>query len=117
MTDIEVELKEVTEVYLLGVHLGISAEVLNKIEADYKRTDRRKLKVITYWKRNYLDCSWENLASAVEKMGGHANLVRKLRAKSEGNQEGSGTSTASHIPKQGMYTLSYSLQAQDTNLV
>ena len=35
--------------------------------------------VIKYWLRNSADCSWEALASAVEKMGGHGNLAKKLR--------------------------------------
>ena len=35
--------------------------------------------VINYWLRNSTECSWEALASAVEKMGGHGNLVKRLR--------------------------------------
>ena len=37
--------------------------------------------VIKYWLRNSSDCSWGALATAVEKMGGHGNLVEKLKDK------------------------------------
>ena len=34
-----------------------------------------------HWLRNSSDCSWEALATAVEKMGGHENLMKKLKDK------------------------------------
>ena len=38
------------------------------------------VEVIAYWLRNN-NCSWGALASVVEKMGGHGNLVKRLRDK------------------------------------
>jgi hypothetical protein len=64
------------------VHLGIKPYELEKIEKNHPRdVGRQMAEVIKYWLRNSSDCSWEALASAVEKMGGHGNLVEKLRDK------------------------------------
>ena len=63
------------------MHLGIKSHELEKIEKDYPRINRQMVEVIKYWLRNSSDCSWEALASAVEKMGGHGNLVKELRDK------------------------------------
>ena len=100
LSDIEVELKAVTDYYQLGLHLEVSREALKKIEENYPKVERRKSEVISYWKDNFEDCSWEALANAVEKMEGHANLVRRLRAL--GNQQGNDTSNASQISEQGI---------------
>lgn len=73
-------LSEITQSHLLGVQLGIDAHELEKIEKNYPRdVDRQKLEAIKYWQRNSEDCSWAALATAVEKMGGHGNLVKRLR--------------------------------------
>jgi hypothetical protein len=73
-------LKEITDPYKLGVQLGIVPHELKKIEKNFPRdVDRQMTEVIEYWQRNSSDCSWEALASAVDKMGGHGNLVKKLR--------------------------------------
>ena len=75
-------IKEVTDPYILGVQLGIEPHELKKIEKNYPRDiDRQMAEVIEYWLHNNSDCSWGALASAVEKMGGHGNLVKKLRDK------------------------------------
>ena len=78
--DIVSALKEITKPYLLGIHLGIKEHELKRIEENYLRdVDRQMAEVINYWLRNNTECSWEALASAVEKMGGHGNLVKRLR--------------------------------------
>ena len=62
------------------MQLGIESHELKKIEKNYPRdVDRQMAEVIEYWLRNNSDCSWEALASAVEKMGGHGNLAKMLR--------------------------------------
>ena len=80
LRDIVSALKEITKPYLLGVHLGIEMYELKKIEENYPRDiDRQMAEVINHWLRNSSDCSWEALASAVEKMRDHGNLVKNLR--------------------------------------
>ena len=70
-------LKEITKPYQLGMYLGIETYELEKIEENYPRDiERRKIEVINYWLRNSSDHSWEALASAAEKIGGHGNLVK-----------------------------------------
>jgi hypothetical protein len=50
------------------------------MEENYPRdVGRQMAEVIEYWQRNNSDCSWEALARAVEKMGGHGNLVKKTQ--------------------------------------
>ena len=78
--DIVSALKEITKPYLLGMYLGIETCELEKIEENYLRdVDRQKAEVINYWLHNSTDCSWEALASAVEKMGGYGNLEKRIR--------------------------------------
>lgn len=72
-------LKEITDPHELGLHLGIEACELDKIEDEQRKTERRKAEVIKYWLRNNSHCSWVALADAVEKMDRHGNLVRRLR--------------------------------------
>ena len=78
--DIVSALKEITNPYLLGINLGIEPYELEKIEKNYPRdVDTQIAKLIAFWLSNSSDCSWGALASAVEKMGGHGNLVKRLR--------------------------------------
>ena len=78
--DIVSSLEEITKPHKLGMHLGVETYKLEKIEENYPRNvDRQMAEVIKHWLRNSSDCSWGALASAVEKMGGHGNLVKRLR--------------------------------------
>ena len=82
LRDIVSALKEITDPYLLGINLGIEEYELKKIEQNFPRdVDRQMAEVIAFWRRNSSDCSWGALASAVEKMGGHGILVKRLRDK------------------------------------
>jgi hypothetical protein len=73
-------LEEITDPYILGLHLGILSHELKKIEKNFPRdVDRQMAEVIENWQRSSSNCSWEALASAVKEMGGHGNLVKKLR--------------------------------------
>ena len=75
-------IEDITDPYILGENLGIKSCVLEKIERNHPRdVDRQMAEVIKYWLRNSSDYSWEALANAVEKMGGHGNLVKKLKDK------------------------------------
>ena len=75
-------LKDISDPCTLGVHLGIELPKLKKIERNHPRdVDRQMIEVIEYWRQSRSDHSWGALAIAVEKMGGHGNLVEKLRDK------------------------------------
>ena len=55
---------------------------LDTIESNHPGDiDRQKTEVIKHWLRNSPDASWTTLANAVEKLGGHDNLVLTLRDK------------------------------------
>ena len=80
LADVLAALKEVTKPYQLGIQLKIDSSELETIEKDYPRDiDRQKTEVIKYWLRNSPDPSWTTLASAVERMGGHARLAQRLK--------------------------------------
>ena len=73
-------LVDVTTPYQLGIQLKVDSSELKAIEKNHPRDiDRQKTEVIEYWLRNSPDASWITLASAVERMGGHARLVKTLR--------------------------------------
>ena len=78
--DIVSALKEITEPRELGIHLGIETYELKMFERNYPLdSNQQKMEVLEHWLRNSSDCSWGALASAVEKMGRHGNLVKTLR--------------------------------------
>ena len=80
--DVLLALREITEPHELGVHLGIETYKLKTFEKNYPRDiNRQKMEVLEHWLHNSLDCSWEVLANAVEKIGSHGNLVKRLRDK------------------------------------
>ena len=79
LSNIGVILKDITDYYMLGVHLNVPPREITKIERDYPGTSRRLMEVIDYWMRNGKKPSWDVLAKAVEKMGSHYNIARKIR--------------------------------------
>lgn len=84
LKQIENELKEVTAAdwYPLGVQLGLRPAKLREIESNNARDAQRcKLDILDWWLENAPVTSWEELANAVEGMGGHSNVVQKLRRK------------------------------------
>ena len=76
LADVLAALIEVTKPYELGIQLRIDLAELDTIEKNHPGDIyRQKTEVIKYWLRNSPDASWTTLASAVERMGGHARLV------------------------------------------
>ena len=72
-------LKEIAKPYELGIQLKIDVAELDTIVINHRGDiGRQKAEVIKYWQRNSPDPSWTALAKAVERMGGHAGLVRRL---------------------------------------
>ena len=84
LKEIENELKEVTAAdwYPLGIQLGLRPPKLKEIELyNLRDAQRCKLDILDWWLQNAPVISWEELASAVEGMGGHSNVVQRLRKK------------------------------------
>ena len=80
LADILAALTEITDPYQLGIQLKVDLAELDTIEKNHpENVGRQKTEVIKYWLRNSPDASWTTLASAVERMGGHARLVETLR--------------------------------------
>ena len=60
--------------------MKIDLSELDTIEKNHpKDIGRQKTVVIKYWLHNSPDASWTTLASALERMGGHARLAETLR--------------------------------------
>ena len=98
LSDVVASLKEVATPYQLGVQLKIDTSDLDKIEKNYPgNIGRQKTEVIKYWLRNSRDASWTTLANAVERMGGHANLVERLRSKEKKSEEETQTTSANGV--------------------
>ena len=75
-------LREIVSPYVLGIFLKIETNTLRRIEREYKDNTQRQLsEVIEYWLNNTAQVSWSVLADAVDKLGGHGNLVQELRKK------------------------------------
>ena len=92
-------LKDINNIIPLGVYLGIPLPKLHQIEMENKdNLERQKIEMIHFWVSNSSNCSWERLAEAVKYLGGHDQLVSKLKKlddsclpKAESNQSmGSG---------------------------
>ena len=76
------ELTEVTEWHQLGVQLKVPPSILQTIERNHSHDAQRcKTEVLIWWLQNSLEISWEKLAQAVEAVGGHATVAKKLKLK------------------------------------
>ena len=92
LTDIEPLLREVSDVYHLGIHLEVPREKIKEFEKDYPRdVARRRTEIIGYWRDNCGNVTWDGLAAAVDKVGDHGNLVKKLREYAEESRRQYGT--------------------------
>lgn len=80
MVNALLELKDVNNIVPLGLHLGILLPKLRQIEQENKDIERQKIEMIDFWLGNSepSDCSWEKLAEALNKLGGHGRLVSRL---------------------------------------
>ena len=81
----ENELREIISPYQVGIQLDISREILDAIEKNHHGdVGQQRSKVIGKWYSSPGDHTWEVLANAIERIGGHGRLVEKLRRKHEG---------------------------------
>ena len=82
MPEIESELIDVTDWHQLGVKLEVPPSILHIIESNHPHDAKRcKTEVLNWWLENALEISCEKLAQAVEAVGGHAAVVKRLRLK------------------------------------
>ena len=76
------QLKEINNPHSFGLQLEIDPMELGRIERDYKNdVQRQRSEIITYWYLNTEESerTWGRLADAIERMGGHRNLEKRLR--------------------------------------
>ena len=80
LSEIEPCLREITDAYHLGIHLKVPTEKLKLFETEHPRDiARQRTEIITYWHDNCSNTTWEDLAAAVNNLGHHTNLVKRLR--------------------------------------
>ena len=73
------ELKTV-EWYDLGIQLNVPVDQLRTIERENPTESRKMAIVLQYWLDNET-ASWEKVVNALERIGGHGNIVATLRSK------------------------------------
>ena len=80
MKNVECELRVINKPYQLGVQLDVPLEDLERFEQEHPYdVTRQRTEVIKYWQRNSPSATWDTLATAVERLGGHQSLVVRLR--------------------------------------
>ena len=84
LNEIVSAIKEITDPHGLGVQLRVEDYQLEIFERNHQGdVERQKIEVIKHWMRNS-ECSWDALASAIEKMRKHGKLVKQLRERCPG---------------------------------
>lgn len=63
----------------LGIQLKVPNEKLREIDKEYQDVPRKLNEVLAYWLNNGEELSWESVLKALERIGGHTNLVSDLR--------------------------------------
>ena len=83
-------LGEINKIFELGVQLGIDVSTLRRLlgKYQYDSVDMRMIEVIDFWLKNSRDCSWDVLAKAVTRIGGHDQLAKKLKQIGKGQEAG-----------------------------
>lgn len=77
--NIVLALKEINDVFNLGVQLDIQPHYIRNIESHHKYDlNRQKTEVIDFWLHNSDNCSWGTLALAVKRLGTHDQLASQL---------------------------------------
>ena len=61
-----VELKDVNEVYQLGLQLSLSAGVVDRLERDHRLVEDRKQAMVIHWLKNDANASWNKLFDALK---------------------------------------------------
>ena len=78
------ETKEVVELELLTLYLGIKMEVIQVIQADCPlNNNTAKLRLFNYWLNNDSEASWNKLTAALEKLDKRV-LAKRISDKMKG---------------------------------
>ena len=80
VSDLVIELRAVNW-HELGVQLQVPLSKLEKIDEDYRLSERKLSEVLGYWLRNDRSPSWDKICEALQRIGGFGRLVRELRMK------------------------------------
>ena len=80
LCDLVYELRKV-DWHQLGVQLRLPPDRLDKIEEDYKQSERRLYKVLEYWLDNEMNPSWDKICETLRRIGGFAKLICELKVK------------------------------------
>ena len=107
--DFEAELKDLVTVlngvywYKLGIQLNVPLNVLKRIEREYPRDESRMLtEMLEYWKENVEDPSWEKITEAIQRIGGHKNIIAVIRSKYMSHELSSSAELRSSAGEGGM---------------
>ena len=79
------ELEEVMKWRDVVLHLGVPKHVADRIERNYRGTERQKREVISWWMENSTTASWRELADALLKadhplLATHVMLIRGMHS-------------------------------------
>ena len=81
LRDLTYVLREV-DWYQLGIQLNVPTYILRDINEQNPHNMSRKLsQMLEYWKDNKGDTSWEKIVKALQRIGGHRNIIAEIRSK------------------------------------
>ena len=64
--------------------MKVPSHILRNIERENPSDESRRLsKLLLYWKENEKDASWSKIIAALKRIGGHGNIITKIRSKYE----------------------------------
>jgi hypothetical protein len=66
----------------LGIQLNVPRHILRNIDRENPGNESRKLsEVLQYWIDNEPAASWEKILQAVQRIGGHKNIITSIKLK------------------------------------
>ena len=81
LKDLVYELKEV-DWNQLGIQLNVPRHILRNIDRENPGNESRKLsEVLQYWIDNEPEASWEKIILALQRIGGHKNIITNIQSK------------------------------------
>ena len=98
LADLVYELKGV-DWYQLGVQLNVPVHVLTNIDLENRSESRKLSKVLDYWIKNAkLEASWNVIINALQRIGGHENIIAHVQYK-YGSPATSQSTSCTIVPK------------------
>ena len=88
LTDVKAKLRDLVVVlrevdwYQLGIQLEIESHILKKIKRQNLHDELAMLtEMLEYWKDNEEDPSWQKIVEALQRIGGHRNIITEIKSK------------------------------------